>query len=86
MEAPINNPVAGQETKEGEILSHFVADSAQTGRSVNEGIEKAANVPNEETMKALCEYGEVLRGIHNRLLSEGYVYENGRFYKNGDKI
>ncbi len=34
-----------------------------------------------ETVRALQEFGEVLREIHNRLLSEGYVYKNGKLYK-----
>ena len=35
----------------------------------------------EETIDILREYGEVLRGIHNRLISEGNVFINGKFYK-----
>lgn len=35
----------------------------------------------EETIDTLREYGEVLRGIHKRLISEGYVFINGKFYK-----
>ncbi|MFA6552407.1 MAG: hypothetical protein WCT19_02790 [Candidatus Paceibacterota bacterium] len=40
----------------------------------------------EETVVSLKEYGEVLRGIHNRLISEGYVINNGKFYKKSDNV
>jgi len=31
----------------------------------------------EETMQGLRELGLVLQSIHNRLISEGYIYRNG---------
>lgn len=40
----------------------------------------------DETMASLREYGEVLRKIHNRALSEGYVFVDGKFYKKDGPI
>lgn len=40
----------------------------------------------EDMLSAHREYGEVLRSIHNRLISEGYVFSNGKFYKKDDKM
>jgi hypothetical protein len=34
-----------------------------------------------ETVRSLQELGELLRTINNRLLSEGYVFKNGKFIK-----
>ena len=35
----------------------------------------------DETIKSLTELGEVLRRIHNRLISEGYEIKNGHIIK-----
>jgi len=35
----------------------------------------------EETMEGLRELGDVLQGIHNRLLAEGYVMKDGQLIK-----
>ncbi len=35
----------------------------------------------EETIQAMKELGEILRGIHNRLISEGYTIKDGKIYK-----
>jgi hypothetical protein len=44
---------------------------------------KRVNNLSEETKASLREYGEVLRSIHNRLISEGYIWSNGKFLKKG---
>ena len=31
----------------------------------------------DETIKSLMAFGEVLRGIHNRLIKEGYLIKDG---------
>lgn len=36
----------------------------------------------EETIESLQELGEVLRAIHNRLISEGFTIRNGKISKN----
>ncbi|HTA26993.1 MAG TPA: hypothetical protein VK809_04355 [Bacteroidia bacterium] len=38
----------------------------------------------EETIRAVRKLGDVLRRIHDRLISEGYVLENGEFVKSND--
>ncbi|MEI6480433.1 MAG: hypothetical protein WCO12_02850 [bacterium] len=40
-----------------------------------------ASLLTDDTMKSLVELGEVLREIHNRLVSEGYTIENGKIKK-----
>jgi hypothetical protein len=37
---------------------------------------KECSLP-DATIKAMKELGEILRGIHNRLISEGYTISNG---------
>lgn len=44
-------------------------------RCPSSGVEDS-NLP-EETIQAMKELGEILRGIHNRLISEGYTIKNG---------
>ena len=39
-----------------------------------------------EAISSLGEYGEVLRKIHRRLISEGYIVDKGRIYKPADGI
>ena len=61
-----------------EYLSVFCFD----GLSINEAFLVLINeVFKEETINTLREYGEVLEGIHNRLISEGYIFIDGKFYK-----
>lgn len=43
-------------------------------------------ISDEERIAAWTEYGEVLRGIHNRLISEGYVYKDGKFYRESENV
>lgn len=54
----------------------------------NEKSSKAsASLPprhfSDETLESLRELGEVIREIHDRLISEGYVIEGGEIYKPG---
>jgi len=45
---------------------------------------ESANLPfSKETIQSLQELGEVLRQIHNRLLSEGYTIKDGEIFKPG---
>lgn len=37
----------------------------------------------QETVDALSELGEVIRGIRKRLMSEGYEIKDGKIYKHG---
>lgn len=37
----------------------------------------------EETVRSLQELGEVYRQIYRRLISEGYIFQNGKFIKPG---
>jgi hypothetical protein len=43
------------------------------------GVEE--NVLPEETIKAMIRLGGILRDIHNRLISEGYIINNGVIIK-----
>ncbi len=43
------------------------------------GVKKPALT--DESIKALSELGDVLRGIHNRLISEGYEIKDGSITK-----
>ncbi len=38
----------------------------------------------DETIEALQGLGEILRGIRNRLIREGYTIKDGNIYKNND--
>jgi hypothetical protein len=38
----------------------------------------------EETIRAVRELGAVLRRIHDRKISEGYIFRNGKFIKPND--
>jgi hypothetical protein len=35
----------------------------------------------EETIRAVLELGQILRRIHDRRISEGYTFRDGKFYK-----
>lgn len=37
----------------------------------------------DETIDSLKELGTVLRGIHDRLISEGYLIQGGKIFKDG---
>lgn len=73
---------------EGKILSVFCFDAISISDTFISAtfFALARQIFSEETMESLREYGEVLRGIHRRLLSEGYVFSNGKFYRKDDKI
>lgn len=47
------------------------------------GVKKPALT--DESIKALSELGDVLRGIHNRLISEGYEIKDGHIFKKEQK-
>lgn len=56
----------------------------------NENISETGTAHNEphfseETLASLRDLGEVIRKIHNRLVSEGYVIANGKILKPGEK-
>jgi len=45
---------------------------------------ESANQPlSQETVEALQELGSVFRQIHRRLISEGYIIQNGKLIKPG---
>lgn len=68
-----------KEKSKDNTLSIFCFDSMSISEAL---LVLVQQVFDEETITSLIEYGEVLRGIRNRLISEGYVYTNGKFYKN----
>lgn len=47
------------------------------------GVKKLALT--DESIKAISELGDVLRGIHNRLISEGYEIKDGHISKKEQK-
>jgi hypothetical protein len=49
--------------------------------SENTASESARNLLSRETVESLQELGNLLRQIHTRLLSEGYVIKNGEVLK-----
>lgn len=40
----------------------------------------------EEELKSISELGDVLRGIHKRLIKEGYIIKDGKITKPKDDI
>lgn len=46
--------------------------------TINQPLPKKPYIFSEETMQALRELGDVLRDIHKRLLSEGYIIKRGK--------
>lgn len=46
-----------------------------------QSLQKNKSEFTDETIQSLRDLGEVLRNIHNRLISEGYVLFNGKFIK-----
>lgn len=72
-----------EQKPEPEFLSIFCFDTISIDEAFRSLVRQFFS---KETMTSLREYGEVLRGIHNRLISEGYVINKGEFYKNGVKI
>lgn len=61
-----------------EMLEIFCTDTLSISEAF---LTVAGQIFDEETLVSLREYGEILRGIHNRLVSEGYVINNGKIYK-----
>ena len=51
----------------------------------NKNSASAFNFPplTEETIRSLQDLGEVYRQIYRRLISEGYIFQNGKFIKPG---
>ena len=47
------------------------------------GVKKPALT--DESIKAISELGDALRGIHNRLISEGYEIKDGHISKKEQK-
>lgn len=43
--------------------------------------ENTNEIFSEETIQSLVGLGEILRKIHNRILSEGYVFKDDQFIK-----
>lgn len=39
----------------------------------------------EETIKSLFDLGEVLRKIHSRILSEGYIFKENQFIRSHEQ-
>lgn len=63
---------------EPETLSIFCMDTISV---VDSPIVWSLLIFTLEVVESLREYGEVLRSIHNRLISEGYVINRGKIYK-----
>lgn len=66
-----------------ETLSIFCVDTISTDEAFLTLIKEAFE---EDTTSVFRDYGEVLRGIHNRLISEGYIFSDGKFCKKDGKI
>ena len=76
------NYVGGLENKtEGETLSIFCYDTMSVGESFRSIVQQ---IFDKVVMSSLQELGEVIKGIHSRLLSEGYVFNSGKYYKNNE--
>ena len=67
---------------EGETLSIFCYDTMSIGESFRSIVQQ---IFDKAVMSSLCELGEVIKGIHHRLLSEGYVFNSGKYYKNNNE-
>lgn len=64
------------------VVSYIFSPNFSASPSISLSIKNGSSkIFSEETAAALREYGEVLRDIHNRMISEGYVFHNGEFYK-----
>jgi len=63
---------------EGEMLSIFCFDTISTTEAFRNIVQQNFG---KEVMTSLQELGEVLKNIHNRLISEGYVFNGGKYYK-----
>lgn len=64
--------------KEEETLSIFCFDIISTSEAFRNIVQQNFG---KETAISLQELGEVLKNIHSRLISEGYVFSNGEYYK-----
>jgi hypothetical protein len=62
-----------------------VCSSVIMNKSTNKNLvpEPAHQPLSQETIKSLQELGEVYRQIHRRLVSEGYIIQNGKIFKPG---
>ena len=77
------NYVGGLENEtEGETLSIFCYDTMSIGESFRSIVQQ---IFDKVVMSSLQELGEVIKGIHSRLLSEGYVFKSGKYYKNNNE-
>ena len=60
---------------EGPTLSIFCVDSIETNEAFLTLVDQEVD---EELIPTIAEYGEILMGIHNRLMAEGYEFINGK--------
>ena len=71
------------EETEGKTLSIFCYDTMYVGEAFRSIVQQ---IFSKEVMSSLQELGKVLKGVHSRLISEGYVFTNGKYYKNNNDI
>ncbi len=77
------NYVGGLENEtEGKTLSIFCYDTMSVGESFRSIVQQ---IFDKVVMSSLRELGEVIKGIHSRLISEGYVFSSGKYYKNNNE-
>jgi hypothetical protein len=76
----INKNYIGEvkDKKEESILSVFCFDTVSVGEAFRSIVQQNFG---REVRTSLQELGEVLKGIHIRLVSEGYSISNGKYYK-----
>lgn len=63
---------------EDPTLSIFCVDSIEANEALLTLVDQEVD---EELIPTIAEYGEVLMGIHNRLMTEGYEFINGKLCK-----
>ena len=66
------------------IMSKLSSTFSRQRLDPNEG--SGGFVFEEDEVRAFGELSEVLRGIHNRLISEGYEISNGVIFKKADAV
>ena len=71
------------EETEVKTLSIFCWDTMYVGEAFRSIVQQ---IFNKEVMSSLQELGKVLKGVHSRLISEGYVFTKGKYYKNNNDI
>lgn len=71
------------EETEDKTLSIFCWDTMYVGEAFRNIVQQ---IFNKEVMSSLQELGKVLKGVHSRLISEGYIFTNGKYYKNNNDI